>query len=277
MSARASIAFRTGYARHWATVIATARRYVRGQNAYLIDIVRIPLWPLLLFATTRVTYLVAHRDTVDGVDVSSFLLVGMFGMITWGSSIWSSGYTFEAERYEGTIGALFLSPASRVAVIAGYGLGSLLWLLPSFVLVTLLGVLTGARPHIANPLAAASAVLTLLGVSLATGFAFAGLFVLSRRANVLANFLQAPVFLLAGVQVPRNTLPHWLLPLSDAIPASPAIDALRASTLHDAGLAAIARPVAFALGTAAIYVLVGLVSLRRVEDAAKRSGDLDLY
>jgi ABC-type multidrug transport system permease subunit len=277
MSASVPITFRTGAARHWATVLATARGYAKSRNAYLIEIVRIPIWPLFLFATTRVTYSVAHRTTVDGVAVSSFLLVGMFGMITWGSTIWSSGYAVENERYEGTVAALFLSPASRAAVIAGYGLGSFVWLLPSFAVVTLLGVATGARLDVADPLALVIAGLLLLGVSLATGFAFAGLFVLSRRANVLANFLQAPVYLLAGFQVPRQSLPPWLQPFSDAIPAGHAVDAVRASALHGATLHEIARPVAFALGTAVVYVLVGLLSLRRVEYAAKRSGQLDLY
>jgi ABC-type multidrug transport system permease subunit len=277
MSATSSVTFHTGFARHRAALLGTARRYAKGMNAYLIDVIRIPVWPLLLFATTRVTYSVAHRETVDGVGVSSFLLIGMVGMITWSSTIWSSGYALETERYEGTSAALFLSPVSRVGVIAGYGLGSFLWLLPSFLVVIILGVATGARLTIGSPIAFAAALLMLFAASLATGFAFASLFVLSRRANVMANFLQAPIYLLAGFQIARASLPGWLHPLSDAIPASHATDALRASALHGASFRAVEPTLLATGGVSAVYLIIGLLSLRRVEYAARRSGHLDLY
>jgi ABC-2 type transport system permease protein len=230
----------------------------------------------LYFVTWRVAYAVAGRGHVDGANASGFLLVGMFGLITWSSTIWSSGYAIEHERHEGTEGALFLSPVSRSAVV-GYGLGSLVWLLPSFLVTIAIGFATGARLHVADPLAVAGAAIALLAASLATGFAFAGLFVLSRRGNLLANFLQLPIYLLAGFLAPRSQLPDWLQPLSDAIPASHAMDALRASGLGGATLHGRTGPLALAFGTAALYALVGWISLRRVENVAKRAGQLDLY
>jgi len=263
--------------RLWAVLIATMRAYLKRSHAYLIDILRVPLYPLFTFATWRITYAVSGRGHVDGAAVSGFLLVGMLGMITWTSTIWSSGYAIEYERSEGTIGALFLSPASRAAVIAGYGLGSFLWLVPSFAVVIALALATGARLRVADPMAAATAVVALLLASLATGFACAGLFVLSRRSNLLANFLQLPIYLLAGFLVPRGRLPGWLRPVSDAIPAGHAVDALRASLLNGAPLHGILGDLAATLGLAALYGCVGLISLRRVEYAARRSGTLDLY
>ncbi len=263
--------------RLWAVLIATMRAYLKRSHAYLIDILRVPLYPLFTFATWRITYAVSGRGHVDGAAVSGFLLVGMLGMITWTSTIWSSGYAIEYERAEGTISALFLSPASRVAVIAGYGLGSFLWLAPSFAVVIALALATGARLQVADPLAAAAAVVALLLASLATGFACAGLFVLSRRGNLLANFLQLPIYLLAGFLVPRGRLPGWLRPVSDTIPAGHAVDALRASLLDGAPLHGVIGDLGATLGLAALYGCVGLISLRRVEYAAKRAGTLDLY
>jgi ABC-2 type transport system permease protein len=201
----------------------------------------------------------------------------MVGLITWSSSIWASGYAIENERAGGTAAALFLSPASRIAVIAGYGLGSFVWLLPSLGVVLLLALATGARFQIAEPAAVLAALLAVAGASLATGFAFAGLFILSRRANLLANFFQAPIYLLAGFVVPRASLPDWLQPLAALVPAGHAVDALRAATLRGASLADIATPLLLTVAVAAAYALAGVISLRRVEHAAKRSGHLDLY
>jgi ABC-2 type transport system permease protein len=276
VSASSTVAFRGPAGHLCATVLATARAYVKRSKAYVIDIVRTLLFPLLYFMTWRVAYAAAGRGHVDGANAAGFLLVGMFGLITWSSTIWSSGYAIEHERHEGTVGALFLSPASRSAVVVGYGLGSLVWLLPSVLVTIAIGLATGARLHVADLLALAGAAAALVVASLATGFAFAGLFVLSRRGNLLANFLQLPIYLLAGFVVPRSRLPDWLLPLSDAIPASHAMDALRASSLGGATLHGITGQLALAFGTAALYALVGWISLRRVEHVAKRAGQLDL-
>lgn len=260
-----------------AVMTATARGFVSRSNAYLIDVIRWPLFPLVFFVMMRLTYRVSGQQTVDGLDVSAFLMIGMFGFITWSGTIWSSGYAIEYERSEGTAAALFLSPASRVAVIAGYGLGGFVWMFPSFVTMGLLGVVSGARLNVADPLAAIGAILALLTGSLATGFALAGLFILSRRANLLANFLQRPGELLAGALFPRDLLPGPLYALSNCLPVSHALDALRASLLGAATLRDTLPAIALTLAVSAVYALVGALSLRKVEHAAKRSGDLELY
>jgi ABC-type multidrug transport system permease subunit len=261
----------------WATIRATAWRYVKTRYAYPIELLPWALTAFVSFAIWRITYAASGRDAVEGTSASAYLMIGLIGLGTWTSTIWSSGYTLEYERSEGTIGALFLAPASRAAVIAGYGLGSILWLAPSFIGILLLGLLTGARFAIHDPLAPLLALATTVLVSLATGFAFAGIFILSRRANALANFLQPPIYLLAGFLVPRDELPDPLYAISNAIPAGHAVEALRASALRGASLPEIAPALLAALGVATVYALIGFLTLRKVEYAAKRIGDLDLY
>jgi ABC-2 type transport system permease protein len=270
-------AFAGPYRHLRAVVLTTARGFVARSNAYWIDVIRWPLFPLIYFATMYLAYTASGRETVGGVDVAAFLMVGMFAFITWSGTIWSSGYAVEYERSEGTIAALFLSPASRVAVIAGYGLGGFVWMLPAFVSMVLLGLATGARFNVADPLAVIGAVAALLTGSLATGFALAGLFILSRRANLLANFLQRPGELLAGALFPRDLLPGPLHALSNCLPVSHALDALRASMLGAATLRDTLPSIGLTFAVAAAYAIVGMISLRKVEHAAKRTGDLDLY
>jgi ABC-2 type transport system permease protein len=270
-------AFAGPYRHLWAVVTRTARGFVARSNAYWIDVIRWPLFPLIYFATMYLAYTATGRQTVAGMDVAAFLMVGMFAFIVWSGTIWSSGYAVEYERGEGTIAALFLSPASRVAVIAGYGLGGFVWMLPAFVSMALLGLATGARFNVADPLAVIGAVAALLIGSLATGFALAGLFILSRRANLLANFLQRPGELLAGALFPRDLLPGPLYALSNCLPVSHALDALRASMLGAATLRDTLPSIGLTLAVAAAYAIVGMLSLRKVEHAAKRTGDLDLY
>jgi ABC-2 type transport system permease protein len=260
-----------------AATLATARSYLQAVSAYPIQMIRWPLGPLFTFATWSVTYRAAGHSQIDGVSISGFLLVGIFGLITWTSSIWASGYAIQGERDSGTSASLFLSPVSRAAIVAGYGLGSFVWFLPSFAVLLLLGYLTGARLHIADPLAVALSVLSLFLASLAAGFTFSGLFILSRRGNLIANFIQQPVYLLSGLIVPLAVLPSWLQALSNAVPATHAIIALRASTLHAGTTPSIGREILLTLTVSAAWFAIGILGLKRVEYVAKRIGQLDLY
>lgn len=277
MSDGPAVAFQSEAGHFWSVLWGSAVGYLKRSNAYLIDILRWPLFPLMLYATLQITYAASGRAEVAGANVPGFLLVGIVGLLVWGATIWAGGYAIEWERSTGTIAALLLSPASRVAVVLGYGLGGIVWLLPGFAMVALLALATGARFDVATPLAPLLAVATLVVGAVAVGFALASLFVLSRRANVLANFLQTPVYLLAGFAVPRQELPGWLRPLSDALPVSHAIDALRASSLRGAGVGEIGGEVGWALLTAAVFGLVGIGGLRRVERVAKRGGELEFF
>lgn len=275
--AGAAVCFVAPWAHARDTLLATTVASARRSAAYLIEIIRAPLFPLVYFATTYFAYAIAGRTTVDGTDLSGFLLVGLFGLEAWSASVWTSGYAIEAEREEGTIGALFMTPASRLLVIAGYGLGGFVFKLPSLAVIALIGVLVGANLSIADPLAVAAAGGALAVASLAVGVALAGFFVLTRRANLLANVIQHPIYLLGGFVVAPNALPSWLRPLSDAVPFSHATEALRAAMLRGASLADIARQLVWTLGLSALCALFGAALIRRVEHAAKRTGQLELF
>lgn len=276
MSADA-IRVRRGIAYHWATVLATIRMHLRWSAAHSITGIQLVLFPLVSYLTWRVTYEVSGRSAVGGVSPSAFLLVGMVGLLTWNSSVKGSGSSIEYERNTGTIGALFLTPVSRAATVVGHGLASLAEMLPAYAVIVVIGLVAGARLDVTDPLVLVLALLALAAASLAMGFALAGLFVLSRRGSLIANFLQSPIYLLAGFIVPRADLPGWLYGLSEIVPIAHATDALRSSTLSGASLGEAAPSLAFAFGTSVLWVLIGYASLRRVEYAAKRSGQLELY
>jgi ABC-2 type transport system permease protein len=259
------------------TVVRTAEVGFKRSAAYFINVLRMPLGPLAIYAVAYFAYQAAGRASVDGTSVSGFLLVGMFGHVTVTSAVWWGGSAIEQERFEGTIGALFLSPASRIAVVLGHGLAGFIFLIPSFVVVGLLGVATGARLNVESPGAVVVSALVLLIAALALGFLLSALFVLTRRANLMANVIQHPIYLLGGFVIPREELPRALRIISDTLPVAHAVDAFRASTLSAGSLSDIAPTLLAALATSAICAVIGALGMQRIEYAAKRSGQLELY
>lgn len=261
----------------WHAMTGSARASLFRSMAYLINVVRIPLAPLVMYAVAYLSYQAAGRQVVDGVNAAGFLLIGMLGWVMTMSAVWETGSAIEKERFEGTIAALFLSPASRVAVIAGHGLGGLVFLFPSLLVVALLGAAIGADLNVSSPLAVTLAALILLVAAIALGFLLAAFFVLSRRANLMANVIQHPLYVLGGLIVPREEFPSWLHSISNGVPLAHAVDALRHATLSGGSLSDIAPALSAATLTSLACFAFGILGLRRVEHAAKRSGQLDLY
>lgn len=256
--------------------LATARAQIDRTLAYTIEVVRWPLFPAIYYVILLITYRASGRESVAGVAPEGFLLVGTFGMVLWSSAVWTGGYAIEWERSEGTILSLFLTPASRTAVVIGYELGSLaIFVLPTIAVVTVLGIVAGAEVDIANPLAVATSALVLLGGTVAMGYVLAGAFVLTRRANMIANFIQSPIYLLSGMAVPVDDLPRALQWFAYVFPISAGMTALRDTLLAGAGFGDIAEPLTrFAVVSAGLFVL-GRWLLGKVEHVAKRGDQLD--
>lgn len=256
--------------------LATAIAYVQRTLAYAIEIVRWPLFPLLLYSSLMLTYSAAGRDRVDGVSPASFLLVGIFGMTLWSVAIWSGGYAIESERYTGTINSLFLTPANRDAVVIGYSLGAItVVVLPAMTAATVLGLIAGAEFQIAQPIAPIITGLALIVAALAMAHLLAGAFVLTRRANMFANFLQAPIYVLSGMVVPIDDLPGILQWFAFVFPVSAGIEALRATLLVGASLGDVSGPLTRLAVAAVLLFAAGHWFLGRVEHAARNAGTLD--
>lgn len=258
------------------TCWSTAGAEVRRTLAYWIEVVRWPVYPLIYYLILLLTYQIAGRETVAGVSAEAFLLVGTWGMILWTSAIWVSGYAIERERMEGTILSLFLTPASRSAVVVGYSLGSLgVFVVPTMLCLTSLALIAGVEFNVDDPVAAVLAATSLVGGSMIMGYVLAGAFVLTRRANMIANFIQSPIYLLSGMVVPVSDLPTPLDWFAKIFPLSAGMDALRASLLDGAPLGSIAPDLLrFGILTV-VLAFAGRWLLGRVEHVAKRGDQLD--
>ncbi len=256
--------------------LATAAAEIRRTLAYTIEVVRWPLFPLLFYLTLYFTYQAAGRETVGQVSSAAFLLVGIFGMTLWSSAIWSGGYAVETERSAGTINSLFLTPASRGAVVVGYSVGAIaVFVAPTMVAATLLAIGLGVEFEVADPLALFLSFLSLLIAALAMGYLLAGAFVLTRRANMFANFLQTPIYLLSGMVVPVEELPQVLQWFAVIFPISAGMEALRGTLLAGQTIDMVYGPILRLLVVSVVLAFVGKSLLGKVEHAARNAGTLD--
>ncbi len=257
-------------------VVATARVFLLRFASNPIMVIRGPLGPFLVLLTFHLAYDVSGQEQVAGLDATGFLVVGMLGTLVWSSTVWGAGNALQAEIYQGTISAVVAAPQRLSSVILGYGVGSMLFNLPALAVSIVTGFLLGADFRIEHPAAALLALLCLYACCLCIGIGFGGLFLLSRQSNALSNFLQGPVYLLAGFFVPRSALPDWLHLVSDVLPISHAVDALHKTVLSGASVGQIWPQLGATALTSLIFLAGGMAGLRRLDDVVRRRGTLDL-
>jgi ABC-2 type transport system permease protein len=260
-----------------AAMLAAARIQQRRWASNVILLVRRPLTPALVFISLLLAYRISGQTTVPEDQVVGFLIVGTLAVQAWNATVWSCGFALQMDAFQGTLPAVLASPASRIAIVLGYGLGDLVLSAPAVLVTLAIGLGYGAEFNVANPLLAGLMLGMVFVSALTIGVACSGLFILSRNANPLANFLQTPVYILAGFYFPRSVLPDWLAWVGGLLPITHALAALRASMLEGAGWGDLRDELGIALLTSALFLLLGIWSLRRVDHELRRTGSLNLF
>jgi ABC-2 type transport system permease protein len=258
------------------TALATARVFTLKLASNTIQLLRSPLYPLFVLIGYYLAYKISGQTTVPQAQVLGFLVTGLIATAAWQAAVWGAGVALQFEMWSGTIGTILISPGPTSAVIIGYSLGNMIFLLPATVVTVIMGQILGATWSFDHPGAILIALLAIYVSTLCVGLAFSGLFILSRQANGLANFLQEPIHLLCGFYVSRELFPEWLQAVAGVIPIAHALDALRATALEGKSLSGTAEPLLLAAGTSLAFALVGIWSLRRLDRVVRRAGTLDL-
>jgi ABC-2 type transport system permease protein len=188
------------------------------------------------------------------------------------------GMAIQRERWTGTLEAILLSPASRVAFILGeslYGLVDSGWTTLLGLLVTALAF--GVGFHVADPWFALAAVVLTLASLVALSLFFAAFYVLTRSAGPIASAVVAPTQFLAGTRFPVGALPTAVQALSYVIPVTYGMLVVRNAFLGTSIGGTEATNLGLLAGFTVLFWTLGVVLLRRMEKVAKERGTLRRY
>jgi ABC-2 type transport system permease protein len=155
--------------------------------------------------------------------------LGLFGALF-------TGFELVAEWRAGVIEAQRVTPASRTALLLGRVLRDVLELFVQGIVLIALAYAFGLRASFGGMLFGL-ALMLLLGTSCAALSDMIGL--LTKSEEVLAptlNSIALPVMLLSGILLPISLGPKWLQHLSDIVPTSHIVTAIRAAFVGHFGM-----------------------------------------
>jgi len=211
-------------------------------------------------------------------DYVGFAILGSAMTGYWNNVLWGMGYALDRERWMGTIELLFLAPVSRLTLLIGECLVSLLessWGVAYMLIVGAL--LFGVRINCTNPILTAVSFALSVFSMLGIGLFFASVFVLTRGARILANSLQTPIYFFSGVSFPVQVLPWWCQWISWCLPMTYGLDAFRKSILAGATFNDVAFDIYILIAFTTVYLVLGYISLKYLERLSTKKGSMSFY
>ena len=213
-----------------------------------------------------------------GPDFVGFLIIGQIVFSLFTNLNWRGGMAIQRERWTGTLEIVMLAPTSRVAFILGeciFGLIDGGWTVLLAVVVA--GFAFGADFHVADPLLAVTTLALTLAAMVSLSLFFAAFYMRTRSAGPLAFAIQTPIRFFTGSNFPVGALPRVAQAVAFAIPMTYGLIATRAAFMGTGTWASEAGTLLALVGFAALFWVLGVLLLARMERIAKERGTLHAY
>ena len=196
----------------------------------------------------------------SGFNNACLILLGLFPLFVM---FLITSITMQRERVSGTLERILTTPLRRLDLLAAYGTA---FSVAAAVQATLacvfafwvLGFDTAGSPVWVFVIAIVNAV---LGVGL--GLLCSAFARTEFQAVQFMPVVIAPQLLLAGIIVPRALMPEWLHWISNAMPASYALEALQQVGTHTELTGIAVRDIVVVIGCAAVALCLAAATLRR--------------
>jgi ABC-2 type transport system permease protein len=207
-------------------------------------------------------------------DYMSFILLGTVLSNFILTVFWGMGYALKSDMDAGVLESNWLTPVSRLLILVGRTLTSLLTTaITSAIMLILAGALFGFKPT-GNTLAAFLTAIPMLIGLYGFGFAFAGIVLLMREANTLVDVSSFLVQGFSGSNFPVQSLPSWLIPISLALPLTYGLDAVRGWMLQTATILPLNVEIALLIVSMFVMLWFGSWVFYRVERRVRSLGTL---
>ena len=193
-----------------------------------------------------------------------FVAPGVIGMSVLFSSIFS-GIGLLWDRQFGFLKETLVAPVPRLHIMIGRTLGGATVSMIQGLLVIVICILAGFRPHHVSSLPLAVMFMALISIV----FAALGTTIGSRLQNMqgfqlIMNFLVMPIFFLSGALYQLNNLPAGLVVATRIDPLTYGIDGLRGAFIG-ASHFGVGIDAAVLCGVASVFLALGAYSFSKIQ------------
>ncbi len=180
----------------------------------------------------RVVTLEAVAVEARDLGYIDFLMPGIIGMAIMQLGLFSVSFSFVTMKREGVLRRLLATPLSPATLLASQVITRLLVVLVQTLILTGVAVFLFGAEFAGNFFAVLVAAGLGGAVFLALGFAVSGWARTEQQAAPLANIVSLPMMFLSGVFFSRDVLPQILQTVTDYLPLTFLVEAIRGMTVQ---------------------------------------------
>jgi ABC-2 type transport system permease protein len=231
----------------------------------------------LYFVSRALQPLMEQSIRGEGQQYFAFLVVGLVTAAFVASSVNGLPTAMNSDISTGALEAMLATPARIPALLVGMVGQNFTWTVLRAVILLSSAWLLGAH-LVWSHLLVGVVVLVLVVLTYApVGVIAAALILAVRTAGPLTTGVVWASTLLGGVYYPTKVVPSWLAQVSDFVPLSYGLRAMRRSLIDGAPVTAIVGDVARMVGLGAVLFVIAVLMFSWALGHAKRAGTLAQY
>jgi ABC-2 type transport system permease protein len=220
----------------------------------------------------------AFAQRAGTADIAGFLFLGWATYMWISMILWGPGTALRTDQIRGTLEAVFMTPASRLAIIFGPVVTQVVWALWMFVIVGIaLVVGFGTQIGPGEALRAIAVILVAVPALYGLGALFAAVVLRFGEVHALVQGVRGVFTALCGMSFPIIVLPELARSVALTLPPTYLIADLRAVLLNGANLVELIPDLTILLGIGVLLCVAAIIAFARTERYARRGGALAQY
>jgi ABC-2 type transport system permease protein len=208
-------------------------------------------------------------------QLAGFIFVGWSVYMWLSIALWGPGTALRQQQVQGQLEAVFLTPASRAAVLFGPVVAYLaltLWML--LVVGVALRLAFGVTLGAGDAARALAVVVASTPAIYGIGALFSSAVLRWREVNGLVQIVRGLFTVFCGMTYPIVILPQWAQHVAYSLPPTYVIGDFRLVLLRGAKLAQVTPDLLILLASGAVLCIVSAVAFRATERFARSGGSL---
>lgn len=229
------------------------------------------------FIATAVQPVAAASIRNEGAEYFAFVLIGLITFRFMNTVLDMLPKAIAGGIGSGMLEVLLSTPTPLPLVLLGLGGYSLLWTSVQAVATLIVGILFGISIVWSHFLLGVGIIALIMLAYLPFGILSAASVIAFRTATPLNRGVLLLSTLLGGVYYSTTSIPAWLRGISEYIPLTHGLRALRRVVLEGESLTAVALDLAILTAFATVATAFGLLAFRRALIHARKNGTLSHY
>lgn len=225
----------------------------------------------------RGTSLWQFQSIAGTTDYTTYMLIGTTIWMVVNSMLWSFGNSLRIEQVRGTLESNWLCPIPKVSILLGYALFQLLYTVIYIIISIVEFKIFYGFEFVGSPMLALEIFLISIPSVFGIGFIFSSLVMWAKQISSMVFLVRGIMTIFCGITYPLNVLPKWMKTVSNIIPVTHTVNALRNVIAAGATFSDISYEMRFLAISGIILLALGFISFSFTQHKVKETGSLGYY